>query len=149
MPYTVAIINEVQRYADIASLGIFHCNREKDVEFEGFLIPKDTMIIGYVGDCHRNLKYWARPEEFYPEHFLSEDGQLKKNVEGFLPFSTGRRQCIGENLARVELFTFVTYFFHTFNFVLCKNDPKPSLEVDPKSGIVRWPSPFKVILELR
>ncbi len=45
--------------------------------------------MGYVGECHRSPKYWAKPNEFYPEHFLDEKGQLKKHIEGFLPFSIG------------------------------------------------------------
>lgn len=102
-----------------------------------------------MGACHRSSKYWARPNEFYPEHFLDEEGHIKKNVEGFLPFSIGRRQCIGENLARVELFTFITYFFQSFNFTLCQSDAKPSLKPDPNSGLVFWPHPYKVVLQLR
>ena len=60
----------------------------------------------------------------------------------------GKRQCIGENLARAELFIFITYFFQDFNFILCDN-PKASLDGDPAGGLVRWPSPYKVILESR
>lgn len=39
MPYTNAVINEVQRFGDIAPLGLFHGNKT-DVEFEGYNIPK-------------------------------------------------------------------------------------------------------------
>lgn len=56
--------------------------------------------------------------------------------------------CIGENLARAELFLFITYFFQTFNFVLSEI-PKTSLEGDPNAGIIRWPKPYKVILQAR
>ena len=48
------------------------------------------MIIGYIGGCHRSPKFWAKPNEFYPEHFLDKNGQLRHNIEGYLPFSTGR-----------------------------------------------------------
>ena len=46
--------------------------------------------MGYVGEIHRSKKYWAKPNEFYPEHFLDVNGLLKKNIEGYLPFSTGQ-----------------------------------------------------------
>ena len=46
--------------------------------------------MGYVGGIHRSKKYWAKPYKFYPEHFLDDNGLLRKNVEGYLPFSTGK-----------------------------------------------------------
>lgn len=39
MPYTSAVISEVQRFADIAPLGLPHSN-DRDVEFEGYLVKK-------------------------------------------------------------------------------------------------------------
>ena len=48
------------------------------------------MVVGFLGGFHRSEKYWAKPEEFYPEHFLDENGSFRNNVEGFLPFSTGK-----------------------------------------------------------
>ena len=50
---------------------------------------QDSMILGYIGGCHRNPKFWAKPNEFYPEHFLDENGKLRHNIEGYLPFSIG------------------------------------------------------------
>ena len=53
------------------------------------MILKGTIIMGVHGHSHRSKKYWSKPNEFYPEHFLDADGQLRQNVEGFFPFSTG------------------------------------------------------------
>lgn len=47
------------------------------------------MIVAYTGSCHRSEKYWAKPNEFYPENFLDENGLLKKDIEGYVPFSIG------------------------------------------------------------
>ena len=43
MPYTVAAIMEVQRYASIASTGVFR-NTTQSTEVMSLAIPKDTQV---------------------------------------------------------------------------------------------------------
>ena len=52
------------------------------------MIPKGTILFANVYKIHRSPEYWEKPEDFYPEHFINEDGSLK-NPEAFLPFSIG------------------------------------------------------------
>ena len=40
--------------------------------------------------CHKNPEYWEKPDEFYPEHFIDEDGKLISKKEGYIPFSIGK-----------------------------------------------------------
>lgn len=56
--------------------------------------------------------------------------------------------CLGERLARAKLFTFIVSFLRKFNFPLAF-DPKLTLEADSPSGMVRWPSLYKIVLEAR
>ena len=53
------------------------------------IVMQDSIMIAFLGHSHRSRDYWAKPDEFYPEHFLDQHGQLRTNVDGFLPFSLG------------------------------------------------------------
>uniref|UniRef100_A0A8C8TMV3 Cytochrome P450, family 2, subfamily j, polypeptide 9 n=1 Tax=Peromyscus maniculatus bairdii TaxID=230844 RepID=A0A8C8TMV3_PERMB len=113
MPYTNAVIHEVQRIGNIIP---FNVPREGAVntKLAGFDLPKGIMILTNLTALHRDPKEWATPDEFNPEHFL-ENGQFKKR-ESFLPFSMGKRACLGEQLARSELFIFITSLIQKFTF---------------------------------
>ncbi|OCT81366.1 hypothetical protein XELAEV_18028185mg [Xenopus laevis] len=107
MPFTDAVIHEIQRFANIAPTNVPHATTQ-DITFRGFFIPK--------------------PEEFYPEHFLDSEENFVKN-EAFLPFSAGKKSCAGETLAKMELFLFFTKLLQNFTF-----QPSPGVEVQLTCG---------------
>ena len=48
---------------------------------------------------------------------MDENGQLlAKLPESFLPFSTGRRVCLGEDFAKKEIFLLFTLLFSRYTF---------------------------------
>ncbi|NWT15240.1 CP2DK protein, partial [Vireo altiloquus] len=138
MPYTNAVIHEVQRSADIVPVGLPHMTY-RDTELRGFLIPKGTMIITNLSSVLKDETVWEKPHEFYPEHFLDANGQFVK-PEAFLPFSAGRRACPGEQLARMELFLFFTILLQKFTFVLPEDQPRP--RVDSHFALTNSPYPY-------
>ncbi|XP_063771189.1 cytochrome P450 2K4-like isoform X2 [Pseudophryne corroboree] len=116
MPFTYAVIHEIQRYADILPLSLGH-ETSTDVTFKGYSIPKGTYIIPLLSSVLRYKTQFEKPDEFYPNHFLDAKGNFIKK-DAFMPFSAGRRACAGENLARMELFIFFTSLLQKFTFRL-------------------------------
>ncbi|XP_070324185.1 cytochrome P450 2J2-like isoform X2 [Odocoileus virginianus] len=113
MPYTNAVIHEVLRMGNIIPLNV---PREVavDTTLAGYHLPKGTMVMTNLTALHKDPAEWATPDTFNPEHFL-ENGQFKKR-ESFMPFSIGKRMCLGEQLARTELFIFFTSLLQNFTF---------------------------------
>ncbi|XP_069584440.1 cytochrome P450 2K6-like isoform X1 [Ranitomeya imitator] len=121
MPYTNAIIHETQRFANILPMNLPR-ETTRDVFFQGYNIPKGTYIIPLLESVLHDETQFEKPRSFYPEHFLGSEGQFVKRF-AFMPFSAGRRVCVGETLAKMELFLFFTSLMQKFTF-------RPSPEIN-------------------
>ncbi|XP_053895447.1 cytochrome P450 2J2-like isoform X2 [Malaclemys terrapin pileata] len=116
LPYTNAVIHEIQRYNCIAPIGVpRQC--VKDTTLLGFPVPKGTVILPNICSVLSDPEQWETPHQFNPTHFLDKDGNFMSR-EAFLPFSAGHRVCLGERLARTELFIFFTNLLRAFTFRL-------------------------------
>ena len=113
--YCQATILEALRMGTIAPGTLMH-QAMKTVEVGGYKIKKGTIFIGNFYSTHFDEEYWDEPQQFRPERFLSDDGKILTDTPNFFPFSVGKRVCLGESLAKVELFLFFTAIVKNFQF---------------------------------
>ncbi|XP_074523685.1 cytochrome P450 2J2-like [Halichoeres trimaculatus] len=139
LPYTNAVIHEIQRMANIIPLNVLHTTTQ-DTTLDKYMIPKGTIIMPSLTSVLNDESMWETPHTFNPQHFLDQDGQFRKR-EAFLPFSAGKRVCLGEQLARMELFLFFTSLLQRFSLSPCDGE-KPSLEF--VLGGTRSPKPYRL-----
>ncbi|CAJ0967574.1 unnamed protein product [Ranitomeya imitator] len=140
LPYTNAVIHEIQRFGNIAATGTMRSSI-KDITLDGYSIKKGMHILPNLDSVLHDPVCWDKPDKFNPEHFLDKAGNFKSN-EAFLPFSAGHRVCLGEKLARFELVIFFITLMRAFRFQL----PKGVTEVNTKyiAKMTLQPQPFKV-----
>ncbi|KAM4042305.1 cytochrome P450 2K6-like [Anomaloglossus baeobatrachus] len=139
MPYTDAVIHEVQRFANVVPTNLPHMTTQ-DVTLNGFFLPKGTNIMPSMTSVLRDDKYFKKPDEFYPQHFMDSDGNFVKN-EAFIPFSAGKRSCAGESLGKFQLFLFFTKLLQNFTFTA---PPGAKLDLSATVGFTSHPQKHEI-----
>ncbi|XP_077785791.1 cytochrome P450 2J2-like [Podarcis muralis] len=140
LPYTNAVIHEMQRFKYAFLFGV---NRQctKDVKIHGFLIPKGTGIFPDLRSVLLDPTRWDTPAEFNPNHFLDKNGQFVDREE-YLPFGAGSRVCLGMQLAKIEIFIFLTSLLRKFSFQLPEGVKE--LNQEPLLGATTHPHPYEL-----
>ncbi|XP_034004040.1 cytochrome P450 2K1-like isoform X3 [Trematomus bernacchii] len=142
LPFTDAVIHETQRLANIVPMALPH-KTSQDVTFQGHFIKKGTTVYPLLTSVLYDESEWEHPLSFYPAHFLDKDGKFLKR-EAFMPFSAGRRVCLGESLARMELFIFFTSLLQHFRFTPAPGVSVDELDLTPRTGFTLNPSLHKL-----
>ncbi|KAH9304924.1 hypothetical protein KI387_009328, partial [Taxus chinensis] len=101
MKYTSKVINEALRLANIVAV-IFR-KTLKDVEFRGYNIPADWIVLVCSPALHLNPDVYTDPLSFNPDRWECQ----QSNGKNFIPFGGGMRLCPGMELAELELVMFL------------------------------------------
>jgi cytochrome P450 len=143
IPVTNRFLNEVMRlYPPVHAL--LRATQKED-EIDGYSIPKDQWVVINVFALHRSKKYWEKPLEFDSSRFLPENFRGKTFT--YIPFSQGRRMCLGKALAMAELEYIFPMLVKHFEFEYPeKNPPRlvPDTIIKPKKPLMMVARPRKM-----
>jgi len=118
MPYTTAVLTEIQRQRNVALGTLLHYT-SSDIKVLGVNIPKGTTVRGNIMAALHDENVYPEPDKFKPERFFNKDGKfVKPDSKHAVNFGTGRRVCLGEHLARAELFMFFVATLQKFEIRL-------------------------------
>ncbi|TFK37861.1 cytochrome P450 [Crucibulum laeve] len=150
LPYVNAVIKETLRWQPITPLAAGHMLTQDDV-YNGYLIPKDSIVLGNVWSILHDPDMYPDPEIFNPERFL-KDGDINPDIRDptAAAFGFGRRTCPGRFLADECLYILIVSIMAVYNIKSpINNAGDPPLKPEMTSGIISFPSPFKCIIEPR
>lgn len=141
MTYTEAFIFEVFRHASYVPFTIPHCTTE-NITLNGYFIPKDTCVFINQYQVNHDSEIWDDPDAFRPERFLNQNGQLNKDLtEKVMIFGMGKRRCLGDGFARLEMFVFLTTLLHRLHL---ESVPGQTLDLNADFGLTMKPKPFRI-----
>ncbi|XP_072520607.1 cytochrome P450 1D1 [Salminus brasiliensis] len=146
MPYTEAFLYEVFRHASYMPFTIPHCTTE-NITLNGYFIPKDTCIFINQYQVNRDPEIWSDPESFHPERFLNQSAHLNKDlVEKVMIFGMGKRRCLGDSYARLEMFMFLTTILQRLHI---ESAPGQELSLSTTFGLTMKPRPYRIKISPR
>jgi cytochrome P450 len=100
--------------------------------------------------CMRDEKYWTEPNKFDPKRFIDENGSFKCTNPAMMPFSAGKRACIGESIARLQLFLIFTSLLQKFSFEFaCEHERNNEKVLRGIPGIGLCPPNVRLRLKMR
>ncbi|KAJ8935869.1 hypothetical protein NQ318_019453 [Aromia moschata] len=123
MPYVECVALEGMRMFGARALTVPH-RALRDAQLGGYCIPKDTLVVVNLYESMGSPDSgYEDPEAFKPERFL-RNGRITV-PESFIPFGYGKHRCLGETLARANLFVFIAYLLQRYNFTTVADHPPP------------------------
>ncbi|XP_059927442.1 cytochrome P450 1A1 [Gadus macrocephalus] len=133
LPVLEAFIFEIFRHSSFLPFTIPHC-ATKDTSLDGYFIPKDTCVFINQWQINHDPELWKEPSTFNPDRFLSADGSELNKLAGekVMLFGMGKRRCIGEMVARNEVFLFLAILVQRLTFHAVPGEP---LDMTPEYGL--------------
>lgn len=134
LPYTRAIFDESLRLFPPAPA--IQRKAAADSRVGGLSLPTGSVVLIGTYNLHRHPEFWADPERFVPERWLSSN-QLPARC-AYLPFGAGPRACVGTHFALLEGPLLLALIGQRYDLRLVQGHVEPQLMVTlrPKDGLL-------------
>ncbi|GKZ31010.1 hypothetical protein AbraIFM66950_010930 [Aspergillus brasiliensis] len=151
LPYMQACIDEAFRMYPPVPTGLQRMTIEPTL-ISGYELPPGTKVFVHSLAAYQSSSNFHAPKRYLPERWLPEARTdpaspfFSDNRDVLQPFSTGPRNCIGRNLALVEMRIIVARLLWNFDLELCEESRHWS---EQKTFAVWEKSPLMCKLSLR
>ncbi|KAJ6588130.1 cytochrome P450 [Mycena capillaripes] len=155
LPYLNAVIKEALRMMPPVATSLQRAPMAESVSKvlrEGFVIPEGTAVVVSPYAMHHDPRYfYPSPENFVPDRWLAreDDPRFITNEDAFIPFSTGPANCVGKNLANLEIRMVVAYVMQAYEMRFADGYDKHRWEADLKDYFVLQKGSLPIILTAR
>jgi len=119
LPFLDAVIRETARIRPPTS-GHFNRRTNRPEVLDGHLIPAGISVEVSPYAASHSISNFADPDQYVPDRWLPTPPSKysKDDLNASQPFSTGPRQCLGKNLARLMVRTSLAYLVWGFDMAL-------------------------------
>jgi helvolic acid biosynthesis cytochrome P450 monooxygenase len=126
LPYIDACVSEALRVSPTTAGLTPRVSPSQGIELQGHYIPPGTELYVNLRSVNMHEKSWDEPRRFRPERFIDNE-DAKKTL---FTFSYGPRNCIGRNLAWVEMLTIVANVLKDYDIALPPNSKFGPMNLD-------------------
>jgi cytochrome P450 len=109
----------------------------EDVSIGPYRLRKGTMVFFSQYIVHRDPRWFAHPQRFWPERFTAAAKAARPRF-AYFPFGGGGRQCIGESFAWMEATLALATIAQRWRLALVPGqsiEPQPKITLRPRNGI--------------
>ncbi|KAJ4351113.1 uncharacterized protein N0V89_006452 [Didymosphaeria variabile] len=145
LPYLDAVIKETMRLFPTIISTLPRVLEAPLAVREGILLPEGTVVGMQNYVHHQDPELFPEPETFLPERWLDKDAHTDMNA-ALTPFSIGPRNCLGQNLARAEIYLAISKVFRRLHLTLNPSMTEADMEMNDRFNVV--PRARKLLLDV-
>ncbi|KAF7760173.1 hypothetical protein Agabi119p4_10849 [Agaricus bisporus var. burnettii] len=144
LPYIIAMVKETMRWLTVTPFGQVHMATDDD-EYEGYHIPKGTIVIGDAWRILHDPEIYKNPDHFVPDRFI-KDGKFNEKIRdpSVAAFGFGRRICPGRYFSDNSLFIMIASVLAVYDVKpqIDDNGREVEIKVDVTGELLSHPLPF-------